>query len=747
VFDNANCCATEPPVKVKAKRNWRPGVIRVRWLLSLGILLTLILVAILTLNAFSMRSQLSQLAFIYEANVSKLGLSFSTFAPISIAPTLSAIIIGLWWDQLDSTFRVLQPFISMSRGPTPICDGAGLTYRSRTWLGAAVKSGRQRHWVLFMICMGSLLAQVLTVSMSALFERETRNVVRTVSVERHLEMRQVPLITEVNTKGETPVRNPALKVLDTLYTDVRTNWLYGAGIQHSYNGSQLPWTSEGWSFLPVDLATIPIDTGLVSPNVTLGTFAIRARLNCRPIYEIANSSSWIEAVHLSNDDEEYETADFARIENTTKVDSYSLRGEIFPGTDSHTTSSSGPGGVKCCSNGTSFDRAVLGYWSPIYPPNSSTTKNVYPYTSLSWPLSISTKWIVGSVFNLTQGRSGPSLFFTEVPKIQAARCEPIIETAEAVVTVDPGTGNVISHSIKNTVASDEAWADVFTKYQPDPTTRLNASSLEPMNVTASFEVLFLDSLLGTIDRYIGGAAEDNAFSFRDRDNGMAMDLMTYSMFTLADKKPESLLNYTTLAEHADQTFQAFFQHFVNSGLSLDKGGYAYQPINDNSMEAIGKPMGDNNTAMPQKKFPVLNTSPTVTASISHRIRVLHMNTIATYLSTAILTWLILTTLIVTCLQRKYTSFMNRDVQLIADMLILVAGSDNFLELVAEKGVELKKNKDIKTMLGWFRDRDGQVRWGIEVVGGRDAVVWEDAPKQGFHTLGPSSRSMLGWWKF
>lgn len=721
-------------------------------LLSLALFLIFVLVAVLVLNAFSARSQLSQLAFIYEADVSKLHLSFPTFAPISIAPTVISVIIGLWWDQLDSTFRILQPFISMSRGPTPIGAGAGLTYRSKSWAGAAVKAGRNKHWVLFFIALGSCLAQVLTISMSALFERETRNVNQQVYIPRSLEMRQVPLITEVNFTNDASTPNPNFLVLNNLYLDSSKNWLYGAGIQHSYNGSQLPWTMDGWSFLPVDLSSITNDIStrsssnapandktVVSGNVTISTSAIRARLDCTAIDEIANVSSWITPTPLSNKDELYPEDEWAQINETGKVNSYRLRQRIFVGTDSQTTIISRMKEATCCSNGTRVDpqRAIMGYWSPVYPANSAPSKYDFPYDSQSWPLSITTKWLIGTAFNLTQGTSTlRKLYFSEIPRLQAARCDPIIETVEATVTLDKDTSNVLSYKIEGiATAADMAWRDVFTQHESNPKMRLNTSSSQLMNITASFGVLFLDSLLGTADRTGGGEmenTEENAFSFRDQNKGISMDLMTYSMYTLADKDPEALLNFTTLARHADRTFQTFFQHFVNNGLSLRKGGFAYQPIGDNSMEGIGQSLGVNNTIVPDKQFPVLNTSRTITASLSHRIRVLHMNVTATYLSTAILIWLIFTALVVTCLQRKYTSFMNRDVQLIADMLVLVAGSDNFLELVAEKGVELKRNRDINTMLGWFKDRHGEVRWGIEVVGGVNAVEWVDAPKQGFH---------------
>jgi hypothetical protein len=726
--------------------------------------LAIVLVAVLILNAFSARSQLSQRAFIFEADVSKLRLSFSTFAPISIGPTLISIIVGLWWDQLDSTFRVLQPFISMSRGPTPVKTGAGLTYRSKSWVGAAIKAGRNKHWVLFMIAIGSVLAQVLTVSMSALFERETRSVARQVSVPRDLELRQVPLITRFDPNDDD--RSDAVtKVLNDLYKDAPSNWLYGAGIQHSYNGSQLPWTAEGWSFLPVDLSSISDDAishsfsktnagdpGSISANITIKTPAIRARLICSAIDEIANVSSWIESDTLSYEDELWPEDQWAQINKTEEIKAYWLPGRIFVGSPSQTTLLSRPQTVTCCSNGTLSDprRAVMGYWSvadssKVDPPKS--VPDDFPYLNLSWPIPITTKWLVGQAFNLTLGTSTRrSLYFNEVPRFQAARCEPIIETAKATVTLDKDTGNVISHMIEDTAkTADAAWKDVFVQHEAEQKTGLNASSPQPINITTSFGVLFLDSLLGTADRswYTGEYRTEvghNAFTFRDENNGINMDLMTYSMYTLAEKNPEALLNFTTLATYADRTFQAFFQHFVSSGLSLSKGGFAYQPIGDNTMETVGRPLGMNDTITQRKKAAALNTSHTVDISMSHRIRVLHMNVIATYLSATILIWLIFTTFVVICLQRRYTSSMNRDVQLIGDMLILIAGSDNFLELVAENGVELKKNMNIKTMLGWFKDRDGQVRWGVEVVGGRNAVDWVEAPKHGFHVHTKTSKS-------
>jgi hypothetical protein len=762
--------AADPPMKVKAKRTWKPSVIRVRMLLSLGLFLTLVLVAVLVLNAFSARSQLSQLAFVYEADISKFGLSFTNFAPISIAPTVVSILLGLWWDQLDMTWRILQPFLAMSRGPTPVTSGAGLTYRSKSWVGAALKAGRNRHWVLCMIAVGSVLAQVLTVSMSALFERESRTITQEQSLPRGLELRQVPLITEVDLAGASFAGQAEAKVLNNLFMDVSKNWLYGAGMQQSFNGSSLPWTSDGWNFLPVDLSPIASDpprtaatnfpnktdgTPVFSVNVTVKVPAIRARLDCSAVDEVANVSAWIDFDDLTNKTDNFMPDELNKFNQSGKIEFYSLPTDIFMGTDVHTTVLASDRAAGCCQNGTATNpqRSVLGYWSPVIPSDKTPNFYDYPYENLPWPLILTTKWIVGRPVVVKDYNDENVVLFKEQPRIQMARCEPIIETTEALVTLDASTGDVHSYHTEGKAAKvDVAWADVFTRHE-DPEARINDTySSLTQNLTSSFGVLFLDSLLGSTDRLTGtvgtGAYErlsENAFVFRDANNGINMDLMTYSMYTLAKQDPEALLNYTAMAHFADLTFQTFFQHFVNSGLSLSKGGYAYQPIQDASMQSLGKPVDENGTLIAEKNFPVLNTSRTITASVSHRIRVLHMNTTATYLSSAILIWLIFTTVIVLCLQRRYTSFMNRDVQLIADMLVLIAGSDNFLELVAERGVDLKKNRDIKTMLGWFRDRDGQVRWGVEVVGGRNAVDWVDAPKTGFHVPTNNRSRSWKWW--
>lgn len=53
--------------------------------------------------------------------------------------------------------------------------------------------------------------------------------------------------------------------------------------------------------------------------------------------------------------------------------------------------------------------------------------------------------------------------------------------------------------------------------------------------------------------------------------------------------------------------------------------------------------------------------------------------------------------------------MLHKVELLADVLVLAAGSENLLSSIQERGVELKKDYEAKTKSGWFKGRDGVLR--------------------------------------
>jgi hypothetical protein len=590
--------------------------------------------------------------------------------------------------------------------------------------------------------------------MSAVFERQSTNVIQSTSFQRTLEERVLPIMTTHRAaddlwSGANPGQLP-WKVLDELLLDPPKNWLPGAAIQLSLNGTKPAWTRGGWSFVPINLlntgesgsAQAYPEQGISYPsNVTITTQALRAKLECQQVPEVANVSTWLTTA------DNLPSSYYEEVSMPDSKNDYMLSSTIFNDSPSNTSTFSTSSMIRCCSNTTNNDTntAVIGYWSPVEVKS-------FPYENRQWPLPFVTKWIVGK----PRGGDGDedALVFDEIPSMQAARCLPIIEAADARVTVDKDTGTVQSFEITGSVhPAQDAWSEAFVQRNltgGDSTKRFNESYQGPVNMTTSYGVLFMGSMFKaandkvTLWEYI----HDNAFVMRDMGSGMNMDLMTYSMYNLANRDPSALLDYKTLVTHAGRTFETFFQHFVSNGLSLEAGGLAYQKINDDSMKEIGSPITWNGTALPQHQYASQHTNRTAEGHISNRIQVLHMNAIATYLTVAIVVWLIGTTVVITFLQRKYTSTLVRDIQLIADVLVLVAGSDNLLELLKERGSGVKRAEDISTMLGWFKDRDGEVRWGIEVVGGRDAVEWVEAPKVGNQSSEKRSlrKALLPWRK-
>lgn len=96
-----------------------------------------------------------------------------------------------------------------------------------------------------------------------------------------------------------------------------------------------------------------------------------------------------------------------------------------------------------------------------------------------------------------------------------------------------------------------------------------------------------------------------------------------------------------------------------------------------------------------------------------------MNAVAVWLSVGILAWLIATVVVVAAALRWHLRGLKGDVERVVDVLLMVAGSDRLLRLVSEGGEREAAKRGVMTRLGWFEDRDGSMRWGVEVVDGED----------------------------
>lgn len=443
--------------------------------------LILLLTAIIILYHFSQRSLLYQSAFVYQANV----LNISTIAPFSVLSTLIAVGVGLWWAAIDSTFRRLQPYLTMANAPTRLYSGASLSYQSSYWVWATTKALSNKHWLLCLVTLGTSLSPVckfyqpylvflpsssfgkVTIAMSALF-RPTQGVIpETSTIERSLYIRQTPLLYQDVPWATTPgtSRQYFNYIISSLYSNLSTNWMYTAAIQLALNGSEPIWSHDGWSFVPINLSlaesksTIQnVGNASFAPrkNVSLSTPAIRARLECTPYSDMTNTSDWLTTLDLSNNSIWNAST---RPPDVTTGYQLGAGGSSGSGYFVDTNVLGTATYLACCANGSSQsteDRSAVGYWSQTDPFNRE-----HP---VRWQSKLTVKWIYGKLlsgFRYVNSSNNVTLF-TEVPRTQALHCSPVIETATSNLTVDQRTGRVQSFKIIDEPRSAlEAYEDLY----------------------------------------------------------------------------------------------------------------------------------------------------------------------------------------------------------------------------------------------------------------------------------------------
>lgn len=211
------------------------------------------------------------------------------------------------------------------------------------------------------------------------------------------------------------------------------------------------------------------------------------------------------------------------------------------------------------------------------------------------------------------------------------------------------------------------------------------------------------SLLESADPLDYEDLQDERYNIRDKTFGLNMDFMSYSNFIAVDRDPRALLDSETMINNSRSTFQTFFQHYASRTRWTDGQLIAYDRL-----EADGKNM--------------------MTVTTSERIEILTMSSIATWLCVAILALLIIIlAILMVSLKFVYPhNLMQHNVRCLDDAIAMVEASHGFLEQVARYGPEGLKESDIRSKLGWFRDKQGQVRWGIEIVD-HDDVHWAEKP--------------------
>ncbi|KAJ5574258.1 uncharacterized protein N7459_008685 [Penicillium hispanicum] len=767
--------------------NGTPTILRLPALLTLLVLLILVVVGVVVLYHYAESYRLYGKAFVYEVKLSFLSSGLSGVAPFSIIPTVIATLLGLWWSAMDDNFRRLQPYLSMSKSSSPYKKSVDLSYQSSYWMWAATKAVFNKHWLLFLVTLGSTLSPVFvlqdTTAMAALFDLGTGNVIQPVTLHRQLEVRDIPFVfeTEQSTYPDN-LSDYSADILTDLYKNISSYWMYTATIQLALNGSEPAWSKDGWSFVPLDLRNITAAKSLSAigasaadnvnsisqTNITFETPAIRGRIECSepPLQVLMNISNFYTSTDLRN----------GTIYNMSTVPdgllggyqlgnvyiSEDLPSSITPILPSQnwtecpgcTTAFANPSQIICCGNGSSDSHeggAAVGYWSP-------NADGIY-YSPRWFQKNFTAKWFYGDAVagiktadtTAAEEIADPGLLFPNPPSMSLLNCEPIVETANSKITVDPSSGEIQDFDIFGTPQTvSEPWSDDFLSHSGSITD--DRSGYTTYNVTLSYGRLFMTTMLTAADTlHIGGATHtlgfttedlsDNTYNIRDEMNGLNMDFMTYATYTMANKDPKALLDQDTFRRLTQKTFTTFFQHFVSSNISMQTGGWAYQKINASLPSDLGQAVelvnhylpGNTPSAYQDDMHPISHTNRTVAATVSQRVELLQMNAVAVWLSIGIMAWLILTTVVVAVFQKRYFGSLVRNVECLGDVLVLIAGSANFLEVVREVQAGRLSASDyeqLRTRLGWFVDEDGGLRWGIEMEESfRDGpgVHWVSAP--------------------
>jgi hypothetical protein len=148
------------PQLEETREDWRPMVLHGWSGIAILLLLFTLIAGIAALFIESRRSALYQTAFVYQKSISLGNGITADLTPYSIIPTLIAVIVKLWWGDLEGTFKRLQPYVMMARQPTKASRGLTLSYIDSVMLWASWKAVTKKHWLLVLISLGAFTTEI-----------------------------------------------------------------------------------------------------------------------------------------------------------------------------------------------------------------------------------------------------------------------------------------------------------------------------------------------------------------------------------------------------------------------------------------------------------------------------------------------------------------------------------------------------------------------------------------------------------
>lgn len=122
---------------------------------------------------------------------------------------------------------------------------------------------------------------------------------------------------------------------------------------------------------------------------------------------------------------------------------------------------------------------------------------------------------------------------------------------------------------------------------------------------------------------------------------------------------------------------------ASAGLQLDL---------DPSMQSMPTQYAPDGSLAPRFDEVPHDANRTTTGTISSQVEMLRMNTLAVWITTSIFIWLLITLITFALVQWRYHGGMLRSIECIADVLILIAGSERLLAIIERQGIDADLRK-------------------------------------------------------
>lgn len=254
----------------------------------------------------------------------------------------------------------------------------------------------------------------------------------------------------------------------------------------------------------------------------------------------------------------------------------------------------------------------------------------------------------------------------------------------------------------------------------------------------SYGYLFHDVILGAANvARIGVTPRTNSVmaanlgdrTFNFRFPGLNADFMSYTSLALAGNNKSALLDPATLGNISSSVFSIFFKNFIQANVTAKNslymdGTWGMQPLGAVLPPDLGPILDSNPTVSLQNSLQPSSINSTAYAILSTRVEKLYINYTVAIICLGILSFFIMTIVVVIVCRRQYMSVLPRDVDTLGSILGLVYGSERLLKLAGETVKEKDKSPEKKMLkMGWF-EVGQKKRWGIEIVKPGDKFLKE-----------------------